>query len=155
MNNRSVPFLMKCVVKIGKLLAKGFPLLRVRIIGLKMCGFEIGKKVYVAQDLIIASTISDKSCYLKIGDRVSIGPRVTIILASDANWSRLMERFQPIRGSVVLNNDCWIGAGAIILPNVTIGECSIIGAGSVVTKNVAPYTIVTGVPAKELRKIDR
>jgi maltose O-acetyltransferase len=151
---KQTSFLGKLKTKFGKHLAKDFPYLKIRLFGLRLCGFEIGKSVYIGQDLIIASMISEKSCHLSIGDRVAIGPRVTIILASDANWSNLMKHIEPIRGTVVLKNDCWIGAGAIILPDITIGEYSIVGAGSVVTKDVEPYTIVTGVPAKFHKKVD-
>jgi len=151
---KQVSFICKLKSKFGKHLAKNFPYLKIRLFGLKLCGFEIGKSVYIGQDLIVVSMISEQSCHLVIGDRVAIAPRVTIVLASDANWSNLMKHIEPIRGTVVLKNDCWIGAGAIILPNVTIGESSIVGAGSVVTKNVEPYTIVAGVPAKEIKKIN-
>lgn len=151
---KQLPFLSKFKIKLGKHLAKYFPYFKIRIIGLKLCGFEIGGSVYIAEDLIIASMISEKSCNLIIGDRVSIGPRVTIVLASDANWSTIMNNIEPIRGTVILKNDCWIGAGAIILPNITIGESSIVGAGSVVTKDVPPYTVVAGSPARIIKKIN-
>lgn len=55
-------------------------------------------------------------------------------------------------GTVVIGNDVWIGANAVILPNVKIGDGAIIGAGAIVTKDVEPYTIVVGVPAKPIRK---
>lgn len=55
---------------------------------------------------------------------------------------------------VVLKKNCWIGAGATILPGVTVGEHAIVGAGSVVTKDVEPYTIVGGIPAKVIKRID-
>ncbi|KRM06002.1 hypothetical protein FC89_GL000866 [Liquorilactobacillus ghanensis DSM 18630] len=54
--------------------------------------------------------------------------------------------------SIIIGNDVWIGCRAIICPGVTIGDGAIIGAGAVVTKDVTPYTIVGGVPAKEIRK---
>lgn len=54
--------------------------------------------------------------------------------------------------TTIVGNDVWIGCGAIILSGVTIGDGAIIGAGAVVTKDVEPYTIVAGVPAKEIRK---
>jgi|CZCB01.1.fsa_nt_gi maltose O-acetyltransferase len=152
---KKLPFSKKFKIKIGKLLAKSFPHNKVRIYGLKLCGFSIGKKVYIGEELIIASPISEKSCNLIIGDRVAIAPRVTIVLSSDANWSNLTKIIKPIKSTVILENDCWIGAGAIILPGVTIGEMSIVGAGAVVTKNVSPYTVVAGVPAKEIKKIEK
>jgi maltose O-acetyltransferase len=153
-NSENVSFLGKFRTKVGMELAQKFPYLKMRLFGLRLCGFQIGNNVYIGQDLIVSSMISEKTCHLSIGDRVAIGPRVTIVLASDANWSNLMNHILPVRGSVILKDDCWIGAGAIILPNVVIGECSIVAAGAVVTKNVEPYTIVGGVPAKLIKKLD-
>ena len=54
---------------------------------------------------------------------------------------------------VVLKRNCWIGAGATILPGVTVGENAIVGAGSVVTKDVEPNTVVGGIPAKLLKRL--
>ncbi len=148
-----VSFLARVKSKIGKRLAKNFPMNSVRKYGLKLCGFEIGNKVYIGEDLIITSNISEKSCHLTIKDRVAIAPRVTLILASDANWSILMEELPFIKSSIVLEEDCWIGAGVIIMPGVTVGKCAIVGAGSIVFKDVPPFTVVAGVPAKEIKKI--
>jgi acetyltransferase-like isoleucine patch superfamily enzyme len=53
---------------------------------------------------------------------------------------------------VFIGNDVWVGAKSIILPGITIGDGTVIGAGSVVTKNVLPYTIVAGNPARIIRK---
>ena len=58
----------------------------------------------------------------------------------------------PFKGDTVIGNDVWIGQNAVILPGVHIGDGAIIGANSVVGRDVAPYTIVAGNPAKELRK---
>ena len=145
-------FFTKLKIKTGKLIAEKFPLNSVRIIGLRMCKFEVGQQVYLGPGLMIASIISDNSCSLIIKDRVAIGPRVTLVLSSDANWSHLMNHIKPITSSVILEEDCWIGTGAIILPGVTIGKMSIIGAGSVVTKDVPPYSVYAGVPARFIKK---
>ena len=58
----------------------------------------------------------------------------------------------PIKGDTVIGNDVWIGQNVTILPGVHIGDGAIIGANSVVGKNIEPYTIVVGNPAKPLRK---
>ncbi|MDA7870457.1 hypothetical protein N9Z58_01205 [bacterium] len=58
---------------------------------------------------------------------------------------------QATQKGVVIQDDVWVGLGAIIMDGVTIGEGSIIGAGSVVTKDVPPYTISAGCPAKKIR----
>ena len=58
----------------------------------------------------------------------------------------------PLKGDTVIGNDVWIGQNAVVLPGVKIGDGAIIGANSVIGSDVAPYTIVVGNPAKELRK---
>lgn len=143
----------KIKFKLGKLVAQHFPSNSVRKWGLRLCGFTVKENVYIGQDLIVASPISERSCNLIIGNRVAIGPRVTIILSSDANWSKLMEKIEYVKSTVILEDDCWIGAGAILLPKVTIGKMSIVGAGSVVTKDVEDYSVYAGVPARRIKKI--
>lgn len=66
--------------------------------------------------------------------------------------NRLMQTPSENNGSVIIGNDVWIGANAIILPNVKIGDGAVIGAGAIITKNVDPYTVVVGAPARPLRK---
>lgn len=148
-----VSFFTKLKVKFGKTIAKYFPNNKIRVWGLRLCGFKVGAKVYIGGDLIVASIISERSCFLSIEDRVAIGPRVTLLLSSDANWSNLMETRIPIKSFITLEKDCWIGAGVIILPGVTIGEGAIVGSGAVVTKDVPSHTVVVGVPAKIVKKI--
>lgn len=53
---------------------------------------------------------------------------------------------------VIIENNVWLGRNVVVLPGITVGEGSIVGANAVVTKNVEPFTIVGGVPAKEIRK---
>ena len=142
----------KVMIKMGKALTKCFPHNRIRMLGLKMCGFKVGEKVYVAEGLVIASMISDQSCKLELGDRVSIGPRVTIVLASDPNWSEFRKKVNIVRSFVKLKDDCWIGSGAIILPGVTVGQGAIVAAGAVVNKDVPPHTVVVGVPAEVVKE---
>lgn len=150
-DTQKLSFFARAKIKFGKLIAQHFPSNSIRRYGLRICGYSIGQKVYVGQDLIVASPITEKSCNLIIGNRVAIGPRVTIVLSSDANWSKLMEQIPFIKSTVTLDDDCWIGAGAIILPGVTIGKMAIVGAGAVVTKNVKSNTVVAGVPAKPIK----
>ena len=64
-----------------------------------------------------------------------------------------MEKREIIAGTITLEEDCWIGACAIIYPNKTVGARSIVGAGAVVTKDVPPDTVVAGVPAKVIRNL--
>lgn len=69
------------------------------------------------------------------------------------DWSGAMEgKTYPNKGNTTIGNDVWIGYGVTIMPGVTIGDGSIIATKSVVTSDVAPYSIVGGNPAKEIRK---
>ena len=69
------------------------------------------------------------------------------------DWSNAMDGKQyPVKSDTVVGNDVWIGYGATIMPGVHIGDGAIIATKSVVTKDVAPYSIVGGNPAKEIRK---
>jgi len=126
--------------------------LRIRL--LRACGYKIGKRVYVGEDLIVTEILEDFSRKIVIGDRVAIAQRVTLVTASDPNYSRLWDYVKIVRGKIIIKHDAWIGAGVIILPNVTIGEYSVVGAGAVVTKDVPPYTMVAGVPAKPIKKLE-
>ena len=58
----------------------------------------------------------------------------------------------PLKGDTVIGNDVWIGQNAVILPGVHVGDGAIIGANAVLGSDVAPYTVVVGNPAKEIRK---
>ncbi len=143
--------MLRVAKKALKLLAKNIPGNSLRIGLLRACGYRIGEAVYVGEDLIVTEILDDDSEKLVIGNRVAIGPRVTLVTSSDPNNSRLGDPpFERIRGRIVIEDDAWIGAGAIILPNVVIGQRAIVGAGAVVTHNVAPGSTVVGVPARPL-----
>jgi virginiamycin A acetyltransferase len=96
-----------------------------------------------------------------IGKYCAIGPDVKILTAEHilnmANiQARLQERIggNPIatsKGDVVIGNNVWIGDSSIILSGVTIGDGAVVGAGSIVIKNVEPFSIVAGTPAKIIR----
>ncbi|HEX2917599.1 MAG TPA: DapH/DapD/GlmU-related protein, partial [Edaphobacter sp.] len=88
----------------------------------------------------------------EIGDDVMIGPNVSLITAShplDPSERRTTTIGKPI----VLERGVWIAAGAIVIGGVTVGENSVIAAGSVVTKDVPPNTLVGGNPARVIRSI--
>ena len=151
---KKVNVFTRVIYRFSKIIVKSFPLNRVRKLGVKLCGYKIGKNVYIGEEFLIINAISEKSTHLEIQDRVAIAPRVTVVLASDANWSRLTETRKPIRGKIILKKDCWIGTGAIILPNITIAESAIVAAGSVVTRDVMDYTVVAGNPAIKIKDLE-
>jgi maltose O-acetyltransferase len=90
----------------------------------------------------------------ELGADVMLGPDV-LILSGSHNFDRtdipMREQGSPSRRKVVVCDDVWIGARSIILPGVTVGAHSIVGAGSVVTKDVPPWAIVAGNPARLIR----
>ena len=144
----------KIYKRILKLLVKYFPAYQIRRNLLRAAGYTVGKNVYVGEDLIIIDELDDKG-YLRLGNRVSLAERVTLIISSRPNFSRFSDIVPSSHGRIVIEDDAWLGTGAIVLPNVTIGEGAIIGAGSVVISDVPPFTVVAGVPAKPIRKLIR
>lgn len=88
---------------------------------------------------------------ITIEDDVLIGPNVSLITENHAEVPEL--RRHVYSNPILIKRKAWIGAGAIILPGVTIGENAIVAAGAVVSKDVPDNTIVGGVPAKVIRKI--
>lgn len=139
--------------KILKLLAKNLPGNGLRVKLLRSCGFQIGEDVYIAEGLIIAEILKDNRKKLIIGDRVAIAPRVTLLTSSDPNYSKIRPHVKCINGTIVIQEDAWVGTGAIIYPDVTIGNGAVVNAGAVVTKDVPSFTVVGGVPAKEIGKV--
>jgi acetyltransferase-like isoleucine patch superfamily enzyme len=111
--------------------------------------FVIGDNVWIGQGCFFHSAGG-----ITIGNDVGIGPGVKVVTSAH----RLDETTKPILHSavefapVVIEDGCDIGVGAILLPGVRIGRGAQVGAGAVVTADVAPYAVVAGVPAKVLRK---
>lgn len=89
---------------------------------------------------------------ITIEDDVLIGPRVSI--TSENHPVSVEDRKTLVPGAVTIRKNAWIGAGATILPGVTIGENSVVAAGAVVRNDVPANTVVGGVPARELKKIE-
>jgi len=145
--------LFKAFKRIFKLFAKIAPLHVLRTFFLKLCGYGIGNKVYIGEDIIIVDDLENEE-NLVIEEHASLGPRVTLILTSYPSMSHIRRSVPQLSGSIVIKEDAWIGAGAIILPNVTIGKGAVVSAGSVVTNTVNDYSIVGGIPAKSIGEID-
>jgi acetyltransferase-like isoleucine patch superfamily enzyme len=142
-----------------KILAYYYPDARIRKIYLRKLGLYMGNNTYPNAGLYIAVDSYSEEVKIVIGDNVSIAPNVVFVADSCANNGQLINEFRyvkdklTIQGKIVVEDEVWIGSGVIILPNITIGRCSIIGAGSVVNRNVEPYSLVAGVPIKKIRDI--
>jgi maltose O-acetyltransferase len=110
--------------------------------GLQDAGLQLGARVFVGGGTVFDA---DFPFLIAIGDDTVIGPDV-MLLAHDASTRRDIgySRVAPI----VIGRRAFVGARVIVLPGVTIGDDAIVGAGSVVRRNVAPGTVVAGNPAR-------
>lgn len=109
---------------------------------------ELGDRVYFNTGCVVLDV-----CRVRIGSGTLIAPGVHIYTAThplDARLRRTHELGRP----VTIGEDVWIGGGAIILPGVTIGDRSVIGAGSVVTKDVPSDVVAVGNPCRVLKRLD-
>ncbi|WP_018109325.1 acyltransferase [Bacteroides propionicifaciens] len=90
-----------------------------------------------------------------IGDNTALAYNVTILTSANPNGpkNKLSSVYPKIQKKVVIKENCWIGAGSIILPGVTIGENSVVAAGSVVTKDVPSYSVYGGCPALKIKDL--
>ena len=109
---------------------------------------HFGKCVYANFNL----TLVDDS-HIYVGDYTMIAPNVVIATAGHPILPELREKQYQFNMPVHIGRNCWIGAGALIMPGVTIGDNTVIGAGSVVTKDIPPYTVAFGNPCKVYRQI--
>lgn len=92
------------------------------------------------------------NCKVSIGKHTQISHNVRIYTQTNISDQDFNDKNrQYYTGDVIIKDYVWIGANVFINPGITIGENSIVGANAVVTKNVAPYTVVAGVPAKVIR----
>lgn len=104
------------------------------------------RNIHIGEDTIIGeNAVLDGRARLTIGSHIDMASEVMIY---NAEHDVTSEDFHAIQAPVVIEDYVFIGPRAIILPGVTLGKGSVIGAGAVVTKDVAPFTIVGGVPAK-------
>jgi len=92
--------------------------------------------------------------HIYVGDHTMFGPNVTIATAGHPIDLELREQMYQYNMPVHIGKNCWIGAGAIILPGVKIGDGTVIGAGSIVTKDIPSNVVAVGNPCRVLRKID-
>lgn len=109
---------------------------------------HFGKMVYANFNLTL---VDDTHIY--VGDYTMIAPNVTIATAGHPINPELREKAYQFNRSIRIGRNCWIGAGAVILPGVTIGDNTVIGAGSVVTKDIPANVVAVGNPCKVLREI--
>lgn len=92
--------------------------------------------------------------HIYVGDCTMLGPNVVIATAGHPILPSLREKGYQYNLPVHIGRNCWLGAGVIVLPGVTVGDNSVIGAGSVVTKDIPPNVVAVGNPCRVLREIN-
>jgi carbonic anhydrase/acetyltransferase-like protein (isoleucine patch superfamily) len=125
----------------------------------ELLGAEIGEGTQLSPGVRIINDYPEKKL-LAIGRNVAIAPGVIVVCNSGPGvYSELRKGNSYVMENlvkaerIVIGDDAWIGAGAILLPGVHIGRGAIIGAGAVVTSDVDDYTIVAGTPARPIKSI--
>src|SRR5678810_272791 len=108
---------------------------------------QIGKNVFINFDCVFLDLGG-----ITIEDNVLIAPKVSLL--SEGHPVSPNERQSLVPGKIHIKKNAWIGAGATILPGITVGENAVVAAGAVVSKDVPANTIVGGVPAKIIKSID-
>ena len=109
---------------------------------------HFGNYVYANFNLTM---VDDTHIY--VGDYTMFGPNVTVATAGHPILPELREQVYQYNLPVYIGRNCWIGAGAVILPGVTIGDNTVVGAGSVVTKDLPSDVVAVGNPCRVLRPI--
>ncbi|KQM69516.1 acetyltransferase [Pedobacter sp. Leaf216] len=107
---------------------------------------KIGKNVFINFDCVFLDLGG-----ITIDDNVFIAPKVSVL--SEGHPTSIEDRHTLIPKAIHIKKNAWIGAGATILPGVTIGENAVVAAGAVVSKDIAPNTVVGGIPAKFIKNI--
>lgn len=118
----------------------------------RLRGVNVGEHTYIGPEVVIDEVYPE---LITIEEYVSIGMRTMIFAHSNPTCSiELKEKFYPrVVKPVVIKKGAWIAPSCIILAGVTVGENSVVGAGSLVTSDVEPYSVVAGHPAKVIKKL--
>lgn len=110
---------------------------------------HFGKCVYANFNL---TAVDDTHIF--VGDNVMFGPNVILATAGHPILSELRQQMYQYNMPIHIGKNCWLGAGAIVLPGVTIGDNTVIGAGSVVTKDIPANVVAVGNPCRVMREIN-
>lgn len=114
-----------------------------------------GKHVHFG-DFIYANfnlTMVDDT-HIYVGDHTMFGPNVTVATAGHPILPELREKAYQYNFPVHIGKNCWIGAGVVIVPGITIGDNVVIGAGSIVTKDIPSNVVAVGNPCRVLREVN-
>lgn len=93
--------------------------------------------------------------YITVGDNTKFGPNVTLVTAGHPTDPEERKRGWQFNKPVRIGKNCWLGAGVIVLPGVTIGDNVVVGAGSIVTKNLPDNCVAVGNPCKVIQEYEK
>jgi acetyltransferase-like isoleucine patch superfamily enzyme len=129
-----------------------YPQWRVRIH--RWRGVKIGKGVFIGSDVFLDNTYPDS---IVIEDYVAVTSGVFIVghFIMPLHFRGVLGKDRPTKQGVVLKKGCYIGPKCIITDGITVGQCAVVGAGSVVTKDIPGFSIAVGNPAKVARQYDK
>jgi len=119
---------------------------------------ELGEGTFLNPNVTVVDDYSGDEVLVRIGKNCSIAPGVVFAPVSAHNNSRRL-RVSGIldslegRARITIGDDVWIGANATLLPGVTVGDCSVIGANSLVTRDIPPFSLAYGVPAHVVKTL--
>jgi maltose O-acetyltransferase len=141
--------------KVLRWIAGHHPDNRTRLLFYELTGVPIGEGTVINPNVLL---YDEYRGLVSFGERVSVASGVVLVAASGPNNSRLAEH-PYVRerldktAPIAVHDDAWLGANVVVLPGVTIGARSIVGAAAVVAADVAPDTVVAGVPARLVRSL--
>lgn len=142
--------------RLVKFIANFYTDARVRVFYWEKLGIHFAEGSFPNLGLKLVPNSNEVCVY--IGKNVSLAPNIIFICHSSANNGVEINTYPYVQSitkeaNITVEDDVWIGANVTILPGVTVGKCSVIGAGSVVLNNIEPYGVYVGVPAKKINDI--
>lgn len=158
-------YYLRSCTKIGKMVStNGKPKIKNKgeiILGNKVRIWSIFNKTQIfvrkGGKLTIGNNSRINGVHIAVKEQVVIGKNVRIapyVLILDSDFHNVSDHFSDgVTSSVIIEDDVWIATKATILKGVKVGEGAVVAAGAVVTKDVPPYTVVAGVPAKVIKKL--
>lgn len=112
---------------------------------------QIGEHSYIGMNCII----NGWAAQISIGRHVSMAQNVNIMADSGPNASPVLQQVYPLQAApVTLGDHCWIGASAIIMPGVSLGQCCVVAANSFVDRSFPDFSVIGGAPARLLKTLD-